>query len=95
MAKETRMSAQKKQILENLKEEFNWSGTIYALRDRIKKRLKTSSFTAREKRVLHRKLRELYDGKITVEQVASHFPGKTVEQVEAYKKDFYKQVGLA
>ncbi|CAI2364605.1 unnamed protein product [Moneuplotes crassus] len=94
LAKETRMSAQKKEILEKLKDNFNWSGTIYALRDRIKKRLKTSSFTAREKRVLHRKLRELYDGKITIEQVTSHFPGKTVEQVEKYKKEFYEQVGL-
>lgn len=89
------MSTQKKEILEKLKDDFNWSGTIYALRDRIKKRLKTASFTAREKRELHRKLREHYDGKLTIVQVASYFPGKTVDQVEKYKKEFYEQVGLS
>jgi hypothetical protein len=92
--KEARMSKMKKDILTKLKDDFNWSGTIYALRNRIQKRLKTANFTAREKRVLNRKLRDYHDGEITIEQVAVHFPGKTVEQIESYKKEFYSAVGL-
>ena len=88
------MPQSKKDILEKLKEDFQWSGTIYALRDRIKKRLTTQKFTAREKRVLHKKLREHHDGKLTIEQVTSYFPGKTVDQVEKYKKEFFESVGL-
>lgn len=88
------MSKVKKDILTRLKDDFNWSGTIYALRNRIQKRLKSANFTAREKRVLNRKLREHHEGKITIEQVASHFPGKTIDQVEKYKKEFYSAVGL-
>jgi hypothetical protein len=94
LKKETRMPKVKKDILTKLKDDFNWSGTIYALRNRIQKRLMTQDFTAREKRVLNRKLREHHDGKITLEQVAKHFAGKTVEQVERYKEEFFKSVGL-
>ena len=92
--KDTRMPNVKKEILEKLKKDFNWSGTIYALRDRIKKKLKPTKFTEREKRVLRRMLREHYDGKLTIEQVADHFPWKSVEQVEEYKKIFFSAVQL-
>mmetsp|Transcript_4646 Transcript_4646/g.3911 ORF Transcript_4646/g.3911 Transcript_4646/m.3911 type:complete len:90 (-) Transcript_4646:28-297(-) len=88
------MPQDKKKILEKLKDDFNWAGTIYALRDRIKKRLTTTKFTARERRVLNRMLREYHDGKMTIDQVAENFPGKTVEQVEKYKTEFFQNVGL-
>jgi len=35
--RESRISPEKRAILERLKEEFSWNGKIYALRDRIKR----------------------------------------------------------
>lgn len=94
LEKEKRMPKVKKDILKKLKDQFDWRGTIYSLRNRIQKRLKTPNFTAREQRVLKRKLREHAEGKCTIEQVAKHFAGKTMEQVEEFKKDYFAKVGL-
>jgi hypothetical protein len=91
---EKRLPKIKKDILTNLKEKFDWRGTIYSLRNRIQKRLMTPDFTAREQRVLKRKLREYAEKKLTLEQIADHFAGKTVEQVEKFKNEYFKKIGL-
>jgi hypothetical protein len=93
-AKEKRMSKEKRDILIKLKEEFDWRGTIYSLRNRIQKRLTSSNFTAREQRVLKKKLREYANGKYTLEDVANYFAGKTVEQVTEYKNEYFNKVHL-
>ena len=91
---EKRLPKVKKEILTNLKEKFDWRGTIYSLRNRIQKRLMTPDFTAREQRVLKRKLREYAEKKLTLEQIADHFAGKTVEQVVKFKNEYFKKIGL-
>ncbi|CAI2368844.1 unnamed protein product [Moneuplotes crassus] len=86
--KETRIPYEKRIILEKLKVQFNWNGKIYALRDRIKRCLTTSTFTAREKRVLHRLLRDHSNGKISLEKISENFPGKTPEIIDQYRATF-------
>lgn len=87
--RETRIPQNKRIILEKLKKQFEWNGKIYALRDRIKRCLTTTKFTAREKRILHRMLRDHQNGKLSLKQISSHFPGKSPEGIEKYREEYF------
>lgn len=87
---EKRMSEFKKHTLNELKEAHNWKGNIYTLRDRIRKRITEDDFTAREKRVLKRLLKQERDGLVSLDYVISQFAGKTMDQVLKYKAKHIK-----
>jgi len=87
--KEARISPNKREILEKLKDQFNWNGKIYALRDRIKRWLTSCTFTAREKRILHRMLRDHQIGTMSLEEISTHFPGKSPLKIDEYREKFF------
>ena len=71
-----------------VKEQHSWKGTIYVLMNRIRKIVKASSFTARDIRLLKRLLKEENQNSISMEEVHSHFPGKTMEQILEFRREY-------
>ena len=48
-----------------------------------------NTFSYRETRTLKRMLKLVNKNKMTIEQVLEHFPGRTVETIEEFKKKLY------
>jgi hypothetical protein len=77
--------------LEQLKKKHDWKGDIYSLRERIRRRLSETGFTAREQRRLRRMLKSYQKGIITIEEIAKKFPGKTEGQIIQYNSSFTRK----
>lgn len=76
-----KISPEYKQLLEVLKIEAGWKGSIYELRIRIRKVLNNPKLTVRDIRRLKPLLNQYYEGEVTREELLDNFPGKTFSQL--------------
>ena len=67
----------------------NWKGTAGTCLKRLQKMCNKNTFSYRETRTLKRMLKLVNKNKMTIEQVLEHFPGRTVETIEEFKKNLY------
>ena len=79
---------ERKLFLNKLKKISNWRGTYVELKDRIVKIITTNKLTARDMRVLKRMLRQEDRGEITMNDVLDAMPGKTLDQINKFKKRY-------
>lgn len=84
-----KLTKRKRKFLRELKATSGWKCTYQELYKRICRVLTTTHFTARDERRLRRLLRQEIKGKITLERVLEHFPGKTMEQIVKFKEDVF------
>lgn len=79
---ERQLTSDVRGLLRILREQVDWRGNIYTLRNRIKRlKEKDSEFTARELRQLKRFHRMYTQGKVTIDQVTDQFPGKNTQNI--------------
>ena len=91
----TRLDAEQTEILEALKEKFNWAGHIYSLKNRLIKIMDNTKISAREGRELKRLLRKEHTGEMTLLEILELFPGKTMKQIKEFKKKYEEEVDLS
>ena len=64
-----------RKLMNKIKQESNWRGTLVELKTRIRKIIHTQSFTERDIRKLKRLLKQQLNGNVTLEFIQEQFPG--------------------
>lgn len=94
LIRDTRISSEKKAVLNQVKDAHSWKGTIYVLKNRIAKLLKQDKFSARDVRLLKRLIREELAGKISFQQISEYFPGKTADHIIQFREEYVKTIHI-
>ena len=77
-----------RKLMNKIKQESNWRGTLVELKTRIRKIIHTQSFTERDIRKLKRLLKQQLNGNVTLEFIQEQFPGKTLSQILNFRREF-------
>lgn len=77
-----------RKLMNKIKQESNWRGTLVELKTRIRKIIHTQSFTERDIRKLKRLLKQQLSGNVTLEFIQEQFPGKTLSQILNFRREF-------
>lgn len=78
-----------RKLMNRIKSESNWRGTLVELKARINKIIRTQTFTERDIRKLKRLLRKKNaGGEVSLEFIQSQFPGKTQDQILEYEREY-------
>ena len=78
-----------RKLMNRIKSESNWRGTLVELKARIKKIIRTQNFTERDIRKLKKLLKQqMKNGDIDIDFILEQFPGKTARHILDFRRDY-------